>query len=114
MHRAGVDRARRRRGLGRFRGEVALGIRAEFRGAAGRAEIEALPLMLVAVLGGACVDRHAADGVDDAMLPIANRRVGDGSRGAAPMIVQMLAVRMVPLMMMMVVVTMRPMGMCAT
>jgi len=48
------------------------------------------------------------------MLPIANRRVGDGSRGAAPMIVQMLAVRMVPLMMMMVVVTMRPMGMCAT
>jgi len=47
------------------------------------------------------------------MLPIANRRVGDGSRGAAPMIVQMLAVRMVPLMMM-VVVTMRPMGMCAT
>jgi hypothetical protein len=51
------------------------------------------------------------------MLPIVDCRVGARSRSAAPKIVLMLAGRMVPLMMvmaMMVVVTIRPMGMCAT
>ncbi len=64
MHRAGVDRPRRRRRDGSLLGEILCGLRREFAPAAGGAEVIGTLLMDVAMRRLMRIDRHAADGVD--------------------------------------------------
>src|SRR5205085_10748730 len=66
MHRAGVDRALRDRfGGARVLFEIFGRVGSELGAAPCRAEIIGVTLMVVAMLGGVRVDRHAADRIDD-------------------------------------------------
>ncbi len=80
VHRAGVDRAFRHRGLLRLRRrEVALRIGLEFCLAAGGAEIIRAAVVLGAVLGGVRIDRHAADGIKRLAVGGVGRVAGFGA-----------------------------------
>ena len=82
MHRAGVDRARRRGPRRRLAGcgrEVARRVRDEILAAAGAAEIRCRAVVFRLVLGGRRIDRHAADRI--ARIALGQRRRRTGGHG---------------------------------